>query len=98
MICISYQVHDGNQTAFLQAMEKLGKSRRRDGAWEWNIMEDITAPGMFQEFFLVATWLDHLRQHERISKQDAMIQDEILSLLEEGSEPDITHFIKTTRE
>ena len=98
MICISYQVHDGNQTAFLLAMEKLGKSRRRDGAWEWNIMENINATGIFQEFFLVVTWLDHLRQHERISKQDAIIQDEILSYLKEGSEPVITHFIKTTRE
>ncbi len=95
MVCISYQVQDDGRAEFLVAMEQLGKARRRDGAWEWNVMENINAPGTFQEFYLVHSWLDHLRQHERISKQDAMIQTALRNLLVENTSPIITHFIKT---
>jgi len=95
MVCISYQVRDDGRAEFLVAMEQLGKARRRDGAWEWNVMENINAPGTFQEFYLVHSWLDHLRQHERISKQDAMIQTVLRNLLVENTSPVITHFIKT---
>jgi len=96
MVCITYQVKDNARTDFLLAMEELGKARRRDGAWEWNVMENIRQFGSFQEFYLVETWLDHLRQHERISKQDAMIQARIREYLVEGTLPDISHYIKTT--
>lgn len=97
MICLGYQVKEACRQDFLNAMEQLGMARRRDGAWEWNIMENIKAPGYFQEFYLVHTWLDHLRQHERISNQDAMIQAQIKTFLVEGTKPVITHFIKNTK-
>ena len=58
------------------------------------MLENISAANTFQEFFLVDTWLDHLRQHERISKQDAMIQAKVRDYLVEGTSPVISHFIK----
>lgn len=96
MVCIQYTVDPDAREEFLHAMEQLGKARRRDGAWEWGIMENISEPFSFQEFFLLNSWLDHLRQHERISKQDAMIQSKILDFLVADSEPVITHYIKST--
>jgi hypothetical protein len=95
MICVSYQVEPDARREFLHAMEQLGKARRRDGAWEWNVMENIREPGTFQEFYLVDSWLDHLRQHERISNQDAMIQAKIRDYLVAGTAPVITHYIKS---
>ena len=95
MVCIKYMVDPDAREEFLHAMEQLGKARRRDGAWEWGIMENISEPFSFQEFFLVDSWLDHLRQHERISKQDAMIQSKILDFLIKDSAPVITHYIKS---
>jgi MFS family permease len=95
MVCIQYSVDPDARGEFLHAMEQLGKARRRDGAWEWGIMENISEPCTFQEFYLVDSWLDHLRQHERISKQDAMIQSKIRDFLIKDSAPVITHFIKS---
>jgi len=95
MICVTYRVKAENREAFLAAMEQLGKARRRDGAWDWNVMENISAPGTFQEYYLVYTWLDHLRQHERISKQDAMVQAKIRELLVPDTSVTINHFIKS---
>ena len=94
MICVRYNVRPDARGDFLQAMEQLGKSRRRNGAWEWNVMENTREADTYQEFFLVETWLDHLRQHERISNQDAMIQEKIREYLVDDTEPLITHFIK----
>jgi MFS family permease len=95
MICVTYRVEPENREAFLAAMEQLGKARRRDGAWDWNVMENISAPGTFQEYYLVYTWLDHLRQHERISKQDAMVQAKIRELLVPDTSPTISHYIRS---
>jgi hypothetical protein len=95
MVCIQYQVQAEAREEFLHAMEQLGKARRRDGAWEWGIMENIQQANAFQEFFLVHTWLDHLRQHERISTQDAMIQATIRGFLVNGTAPVISHYIKS---
>jgi MFS family permease len=96
MICISYDVRPEAREEFLAAMEQLGKARRRDGAWDWNVMENISKPGTFQEYYQVYTWLDHLRQHERISKQDAMVQARIRELLLPDTAPKISHFIKSS--
>ena len=96
MINITYEVKPESRQEFLLAMEQLGKARRRDGAWEWGIMENIGKPCSFQEFFLVHSWLDHLRQHERISNQDAMIQACVRNYLVSDTEPVITHFIKAS--
>lgn len=94
MVCIRYRVQSDARVEFLHAMEQLGKARRRDGAWEWNVLEHIREPGVFQEFYLLHSWLDHLRQHERISRQDAMIQAKIRDFLVEGTVPEISHYIK----
>ena len=94
MVTVLYRVQPEAREEFLRAMEQLGKARRRDGAWEWGIMENIREENCFQEFYLVHTWLDHLRQHERISTQDALIQTKIHEFLEEGTRPEVSHFIK----
>jgi hypothetical protein len=36
--------------------------------------------GQFRETFLAATWADHLRQHERMSVDDAAAQAEVFGL------------------
>ena len=96
MITIEYQIATENRGQFLATINELGKSRRRDGATDWHILEDIRTPGLFREFYLVQTWLDHLRQHERISTQDARLQKDIQAILVEGTSPTISHYIKTT--
>lgn len=94
MITIRYQLADQEVSEFLELMGQLEKSRRRDGAYEWHIMQDSTTRGVYTEFYMVYTWLDHLRQHERITNQDALIQQQIRSLLVDETAPIITHYVK----
>ena len=50
------------------------------------------------ETFLVESWLEHLRQHERVTKADRVLQDLVNQFQTEGSEPNITHFIGRERD
>jgi MFS family permease len=94
MIAIRYEPEAAHVAEFLRDMHLLGKARQRDGSTAWEVYEDATNPGSFLETYVVNTWLDHLRQHERISKQDAQIQQRIKALLRPGTAPVVTQFVK----
>ncbi len=48
--------------------------------------------GRFLETFLVESWLEHLRQHERVTDDDRPLQDAVHGFHTEGT-PKVTHFI-----
>ena len=97
MIFISYHVRPGTEAEFLQAMQQLGLSRRRDGAYSWDVMEDAVHPGWYIEYYMVTSWLEHLRQHERVTKSDKQIQEKILGFLEQGTKPKVRHYVGPTK-
>ena len=94
MVCIHYHLEPGNEKEFLSLMQQWGKARRRDGASDWNILQDTRQEQVYMEYFVVSSWLDHLRQHERITRQDARLQLRIRELQRNGTQPTITHYVK----
>jgi MFS family permease len=93
LVEVRYQVAPEQLAEFLREMAQLGLGRKRDGAVFWGIFEDMSAPGTYVESYAVNTWLDRLRQHERISRQDAQTQARIRALLRDGTEPVVLHFV-----
>jgi MFS family permease len=92
LVTIVYRIRDlKNCPAFLEAMDRLKDERLRDGAYRWGVFEDTAQPGRFIETFLVSSWVEHLRQHERVTKADDVLQQQIVGLLQE--EPAIDHFV-----
>jgi hypothetical protein len=73
-------------------MKLLSHERGRDGAYAWGLFEDAAVPGRFLEYFLVESWLEHLRQHKRVTNADRVLQARINKLLE--LPPTITHLIE----
>ena len=80
--------------AFLAALRDLGRQRQRDGAYAWDLFEDASEEGRFLETFMVASWLEHLRQHQRVTNADRVLQDTIREF-GAAAEPKVTHFIAT---
>ena len=76
---------------FLMAAERLAHQRRRDGAYAWGVFEDTAERGRFIETFVVESWLEHLRQHERVTNADRVLQEHIHHLL--SGAPTIRHFV-----
>jgi predicted MFS family arabinose efflux permease len=92
LVAVEYRIRSEDRDAFLQAVARLENGRRRDGAYAWGIFEDAAEPGRMVETFLVASWMEHLRQHERVTNADKLVQDAVDRFHLSG-EPKVTHFI-----
>ncbi|MFL9936284.1 MFS transporter [Paraburkholderia sp. RL18-103-BIB-C] len=95
MIAVEYCIAMNDRDAFLLALERVALERRRDGAYAWGIFEDASEAGRFVETFLVESWLEHLRQHERVTKADSVLQERIERLLLHPAK--ITHLVTAER-
>ena len=72
--------------------DELAQERRRDGAYGWTVFEDAAEEGRMVETFLVESWLEHLRQHERVTNADRVLQEDIAHFQIQGA-PKVTHLI-----
>jgi MFS family permease len=91
LVTLEYRVNATEREAFLRALDRLSHERHRDGAYSWGIFEDVAESGRFVETFLVESWLEHQRQHERVTNADRVLQEQILHLVK--GEPTVTHLI-----
>jgi MFS family permease len=93
LVTLEYEIEPAKAEAFATAMERLAAMRRRDGAISWGLYRDAQRPGHFLETFLVPSWLEHLRQHERSTEADRRIEDAVRAFLTQGR-PTVTHFVE----
>ena len=77
---------------FLAAMRELRRTRRRDGAMQWSVYQDLSDPERHVESFLVTSWAEHERQHERAVRSDRAPIERILAL-QRGESPRVTHLL-----
>ncbi len=92
VITVEYRVAEANVAAFLHAAHALGRTRRRDGARRWSMMQDLDEPTRFVERYQALTWLDHLRQWQRATLADQSVRDGVLAL-HEGPAPPVVHHL-----
>lgn len=97
LVTVEYRIDPKNRDAFLRALGKNSRERRRDGAYEWGIFEDPADEGRFIETFLTDSWLEHLRQHRRVTKSDR-ISEQAVRRFQIGDGPKTTHLVSAQRE
>jgi len=93
LIQIEYRVAPADRSAFLKALARLSAERRRDGAYVWGVAEDSADPNLMLEWFQVESWAEHMRQHKRVSRADADIQQEVLRFHQGEKPPVVRHFL-----
>lgn len=93
MVTVEYQIDKANSKDFLDALRSFKDERLRDGAYQWGIFEDVSKPGTYVESFLVRSWAEHERQHQRISHEDARLQSQVDKFHKGSSAPEVKHFI-----
>jgi predicted MFS family arabinose efflux permease len=92
LVTVEYRIDPKDRAAFLDALEPLEHERRRDGAYAWGVFEDAAEEGRIVETFLVESWMEHLRQHERVTNADRVVQEAVQRFHLSGA-PKVTHFI-----
>lgn len=90
---IEYRIAPEDCEAFLREMPELRRVRRRVGALTWAVYEDSEEPGRWLETFVAESWLDHLRQHRRVSRHDQAIQARVDALHRGAAPPRVRHLI-----
>lgn len=93
LVTIEYLVDPARRAEFHDAIVPLGATRRRDGALSWGVGEDAERSGVFVEHFVVASWLAHLRQHERVTGDDRVVQARVLALHRGDAPPRVRHIV-----
>ena len=85
---------DHDAAAFVVAAAALEHIRRRDGAIDWALYRDSERDTRFVETFHVPSWLEHLRQHERITVADRLVEQRVRAFQRAGA-PVVTHLLGT---
>jgi MFS family permease len=98
LVTVTYTVADASVPAFLQALNRLGQERLRDGAAHWGVYEDVEQTGCFVESFLLPSWQEHERQHARVSQADAEIQAQVRSYHLGIEPPRVWHGVAPARQ
>jgi MFS family permease len=93
MVTIEYHIEPARQPEFASAMQEMRRLRQRDGAFYWQLFQEASDPTRFTECFMNESWLDHLRQHERVTNSDRELQQRIESFHTGESRPRATHLI-----
>lgn len=93
LVTIEYQIDPAKVPDFFAAMQAMRRIRRRDGAIQWGIYEDTALPGTVIESFTVESWLEHLRQHDRVTNADRAQQEAIGAFHIGIAPPIVRHFV-----
>jgi hypothetical protein len=94
-IALDYRVSSENFAAFVDAMEALGRVRRRDGARRWSLQQDMDDPEHWIERFTSASWIAHLHRQMRPTVADQAVRDRVTALVASG--PEVRRTIERSR-
>jgi MFS family permease len=92
LVTVEYHIAHDNTRQFLAAMRRIGAERRRDGAYRWAIFEDVAVAGRWLETFQVDSWIEHQRQHRRVTVADKLAETEVLRY-HGANAPKVTHYV-----
>lgn len=90
IVTIEYIIAEEDVVAFLGAMAERRRIRRRDGARHWALLRDLTNAELWIERYDSPTWVEYVRQNQRVTQADAEIGDRVRAL-HKGSNPPVVH-------
>ncbi len=93
IIQIRYSIAEKDCEDFLRAIYRLKAARQRDGAYHWGVYKDTECSGSFVEHFVEESWVAHMRHHERVTRADKVLQDDVLAFHQGTRSPEVRHFI-----
>lgn len=93
MVTVEYHIDVARGEAFFEAMQEMRRLRRRDGAFMWELFDDIEDPARKVECFMVESWIEHLRQHERVTVADSDVIEKTRGFHLGATLPKVTHLV-----
>jgi MFS family permease/quinol monooxygenase YgiN len=80
LIQLEYRIDPDQRDAFLKAIQKVGPTRRRNGATSWRVFRDLGEEGRFVERYVIASWAEYVRLRARMTMADSRLQQRVAEL------------------
>ena len=94
MVTVEYLIDPASAAEFSRIMhQQMHRIRRRDGAFMWELFNDIDQPDRIVECFMVESWFEHLRQHGRVTVADRNVIEQTRKFHLGSEPPRVTHLI-----
>jgi len=93
LVTVQYRIDPARRAEFTEAMRAVRRIRLRDGAMEWGLFADAGDEGRMVETFLVKSWIEHLRQHERVTYADQDVEEHARAFHLGDGAPVVHHLI-----
>jgi hypothetical protein len=93
LVVVAYEVRTDAEEDFLRALRRVGRVRRRTGASDWSVYRDADRGHRYVETFVLPSWDEHVRQHQRRTVTDFELQEDVRRFLKPGTEPTARHFV-----
>lgn len=93
VVTIEYMIDPTQLSHFRRIMRRIRRIRRRDGAMSWGLLANVERPNHYTETFVVESWLEHLRQHERVTVADRALLEKARALHAGTEPPRVTHYM-----
>jgi MFS family permease len=92
-VTLEYRPRLGLERDLVEALYAGRHARRRTGAVSWRMWRDAADPGHVLEQFVVGSWDEHLRQHERVSRRDQQRLEKIKAMTDPSRPTTVTHWL-----
>jgi MFS family permease len=98
VITMEFEIAPADRWKFFQLMREMRLTYLRNGAFRWQLDEDLEKPNHFRMEMLVASWSEHLQQHERMTKNELNTWEKVWRLHRGEGEPVVKHYLSVNRE
>jgi len=96
LVSVEYTARPGRADELMAELHHARFSRRRTGATSWRAWRDASDSERVLEQFVVASWDEHLRQHERVTKRDQDRLTRIREMTDPARPVTVTHWLAVT--
>jgi MFS family permease len=93
LVSVEYWARPGLEDELMSALQETRFSRRRTGATSWRAWRDASNASRILEQFVVASWDEHLRQGERVTKRDQERLNHIRELTDPARPVAVSHWL-----
>lgn len=93
LVIVEYLIAVGRAREFAQVMRGVRQQRLRDGALRWGLFHDPITPGKYVETFVVESWAEHMRQHERVTVADQAVEEQARAFHIGDKPPAVSHLL-----
>jgi MFS family permease len=93
LVMVEYRINPEHARDFKIAMQAVRQQRLRDGAFRSGLYCDPAEPSRYLETFVVESWAEHLRLHDRATVSDRIAEERARAFHVDAAPPVISHYI-----